>query len=151
MVMQRGRTSRIPRAGTIAALGSAENASPAAGARGQQWNQFRGPNGDGMSEATGLPVEFGESSRVRWKTAIHDEGWSSPVIWGDQIWLTAACADGSQPRGRRHLRVRPGHRRGVVARSPSGLGMERDLSPDLPQWPGLRHYRPGKGAVGLPA
>ena len=59
------------------------NAEPAV-----NWNQFRGPNGDGISTATDLPVEFDESRLVRWKTAIQDSGWSSPVLWGNQIWLT---------------------------------------------------------------
>jgi hypothetical protein len=31
---------------------------------------------------------------VAWKTAIHDRGWSSPVIWGNQVWLTTATRDG---------------------------------------------------------
>ena len=60
------------------------------------WNQFRGPNGDGKSFAKNLPVEFSEKKNVRWKTPIHDEGWSSPVVWGNQIWLTTGREDGSE-------------------------------------------------------
>jgi outer membrane protein assembly factor BamB len=60
----------------------------------ENWPQFRGPDGDGMSDATGLPVTFSETENVRWKTAIHGKGWSSPVVWGDQIWLTTAPEDG---------------------------------------------------------
>src|SRR5438445_4397914 len=60
------------------------------------WNQFRGPNGAGHSDATGLPVKWSEKENVVWKTAIHDKGWSSPVIWGNQIWLTTARADGKE-------------------------------------------------------
>ena len=52
------------------------------------WCQFRGPNGDGISVAKDLPVEFDEAKHVRWKTSIPDSGWSSPVIWEDEIWLT---------------------------------------------------------------
>lgn len=52
------------------------------------WPQFRGPTGDGHSSAKNLPVTWSETENIRWKTAIHDKGWSSPVIWGDQIWLT---------------------------------------------------------------
>ena len=58
------------------------------------WNQFRGPNGDGKSDAQNLTIQFTESRNVRWKTPIHDRGWSSPVIWNNQIWLTTATADG---------------------------------------------------------
>jgi outer membrane protein assembly factor BamB len=68
----------------------------AAVAETKHWPQFRGPNGDGTSAATGLPQEWSESKNVRWKTAIHDKGWSSPVVWGDQIWLTTAKEDGHE-------------------------------------------------------
>ena len=60
------------------------------------WNQFRGPRGGGTSDAKSLPVEFGETKNVRWKTPIHDEGWSSCVVWGNQIWLTTAHRSGKQ-------------------------------------------------------
>jgi outer membrane protein assembly factor BamB len=76
--------------GQAAATDPADPADPA-----RHWNQFRGPSGDGHSPATGVPVTFGEES-VRWKTPIHDEGWSSPVIWGDQVWVTTAREDGTQ-------------------------------------------------------
>jgi outer membrane protein assembly factor BamB len=61
---------------------------------GDNWAQFRGPSGDGHSDAKELPVTFGESERVKWKTAIHGKAWSSPVIWGDQVWLTTATEAG---------------------------------------------------------
>ncbi|MHC4518625.1 MAG: family 16 glycoside hydrolase, partial [Planctomycetota bacterium] len=60
------------------------------------WNQFRGPHGDGKSLTKDLPAEFSETKNVRWKTPIHDKGWSSPVVWGDQIWLTTGRQDGSE-------------------------------------------------------
>ena len=57
----------------------------------ENWNQFRGPRGDGTSTATGLPVKFAEGSpEIVWKTPIPGRAWSSPVIWGKQIWLTNA-------------------------------------------------------------
>jgi len=58
------------------------------------WWQFRGPAGDGHAVATKIPFEWNEKSNVVWKTPIHDRGWSSPVIWGTQIWLTTATEDG---------------------------------------------------------
>ncbi len=57
----------------------------------QSWNQFRGPNGDGTTTAKGLPVTFGEGSpEIVWKTPIPGRAWSSPVVWGKQIWVTNA-------------------------------------------------------------
>lgn len=58
------------------------------------WNQFRGPNGDGRAETDRLPARWSETENVVWKTAIHGRGWSSPVVWGDRIWLTTATEDG---------------------------------------------------------
>ncbi len=68
---------------------------PAARA-GDHWPQFRGPSGDGHSDATGVPREWSETRHVRWKTAIHGRAWSSPVLWGSQVWLTTATKDGKE-------------------------------------------------------
>ncbi|HEY2786173.1 MAG TPA: PQQ-binding-like beta-propeller repeat protein [Fimbriiglobus sp.] len=59
------------------------------------WNQFRGPTGDGIAPASSKPpVKWSEKENVRWKTAIHDKGWSSPVVWGDKVWVTTAQEKG---------------------------------------------------------
>lgn len=55
-----------------------------------EWPQFRGPDANGHSEATGLPLEWSETKNVRWKVAIPGDGHSSPVISGNQIWVTTA-------------------------------------------------------------
>ena len=63
-----------------------------------EWPQFRGPDGQGHAEAVGLPMRWGENQNIRWKTPIPGHGWSSPVVSGDQIWLTTATNDGSSLR-----------------------------------------------------
>ena len=55
-----------------------------------EWPQFRGPDGQGHTTATGLPIIWSETENVVWKTEIPGEGHSSPVISGKQIWLTTA-------------------------------------------------------------
>ncbi len=62
----------------------------------KQWWQFRGPNGNGHTDSSGLPLEWDEKKNVIWKTPIHHRGWSSPVIWNDQIWMTTATKDGTK-------------------------------------------------------
>jgi outer membrane protein assembly factor BamB len=52
------------------------------------WNQFRGPNGQGVAQADRICVHFGPDSNVLWKTAV-GPGHSSPVIWNNRIFLTA--------------------------------------------------------------
>ena len=76
----------------IAALGLL--AAPAPG--GENWPQFRGPGGNGQSDATGLPLVWSENRNVTWKTAVHGRGWSSPAIWGNQIWMTTANRKGRE-------------------------------------------------------
>jgi len=59
------------------------------------WPEFRGPDQNGHApESANLPTEWAEDKNVTWKTEIHGKGWSTPVIWGDQIWLTTATEDG---------------------------------------------------------
>lgn len=63
---------------------------------GADWPQFRGPNGDGHAKSPALPLAWAENRNVAWKTSIHGRGWSSPVILGDQVWLTTATTDGRE-------------------------------------------------------
>lgn len=60
------------------------------------WPCFRGPSGQGVSDAKNLPIEVGDKQNVKWKTPIHGKAWSSPVIWKDQVWLSSATADGKE-------------------------------------------------------
>ena len=62
------------------------------------WPQFRGPTGQGHSDEQGLPLNWSETNSVRWKVAIPGKGWSSPVIQGDQVWLTTATEEGKSLR-----------------------------------------------------
>jgi len=54
----------------------------------EDWSQFRGPNGSGVSSSTGLPVEFGRGKNLLWQTAL-PAGHSSPVLTRDRIFVTA--------------------------------------------------------------
>jgi outer membrane protein assembly factor BamB len=51
------------------------------------WSRFRGPNGGGVADDTGLPIEFSPDKNVVWKTEI-SKGHSSPVFGEDAIFLT---------------------------------------------------------------
>ena len=67
-------------------LVSLQFAAPAA----DDWPQWRGPAGQGHSDATGLPTKWDAEKNVSWKTSILGRGWSSPVIAGEHVWLTTA-------------------------------------------------------------
>ena len=60
------------------------------------WFQFRGPQGDGTAPGQHPPTSWSDTENVRWKTPIHGRGWSSPVVLGDEIWLTTATTDGKK-------------------------------------------------------
>ena len=63
-------------------------------AEAENWPRFRGPTGNGISTETGLPLEWNLTKGVAWKTPIPGKGWSSPIAWGERIFLTAALQDG---------------------------------------------------------
>ena len=65
---------------------------------GDDWPQFRGPLGNGHSDATGLALTWSDTQNVKWKTAVPGEGWSSPVILGNQVWMQTALDHGKSLR-----------------------------------------------------
>jgi outer membrane protein assembly factor BamB len=71
----------------------------------ETWAQWRGPLGTGVAPEAKPPVEWSEDKNVRWKTAIPGKGHSTPVVWGDIIFLTTAIPYG-EPIAPRF--VRPG-------------------------------------------
>jgi outer membrane protein assembly factor BamB len=60
------------------------------------WTHFRGSSLNGIAETGDFPVQWSEESGIVWKTSIHGRGWSSPVIYGDQVWVTTATPEGNQ-------------------------------------------------------
>jgi outer membrane protein assembly factor BamB len=58
-------------------------------ALGQNWPRFRGPNGEGTSEATTIPVRW-TTADYRWRVKLPGTGHSSPVVWGDRVFVTSA-------------------------------------------------------------
>ncbi|MCH7988166.1 MAG: PQQ-binding-like beta-propeller repeat protein [Planctomycetes bacterium] len=62
----------------------------------EDWTEFRGPTGQGLSSAKNLPVRWSSTENVRWKVEIPGKGWSSPVVFRDRIFLTTSV---SRPGG----------------------------------------------------
>lgn len=52
------------------------------------WPQFRGPESRGVGEGTALPIKWSATDNVEWKTDLPGRGWSSPIVWGDRIFVT---------------------------------------------------------------
>ena len=83
---------------TISVFTSLFFAMPVFAQEPEQWSRLRGPNGQGISTATGLPTQWSDTENIAWKTPIPGEGWSSPVIWNDHIFLTSATDGGKECR-----------------------------------------------------
>jgi outer membrane protein assembly factor BamB len=62
----------------------------------ENWPRFRGPNGQGHSSETGLPLSWSATTNVSWKKAIPGDGWSSPIVWNGQVFLTSATDNGTK-------------------------------------------------------
>ena len=62
-------------------------------ARGQEWTRFRGPDGTGIGRGASIPTSFADDG-YRWKVKLPAPGHSSPVLWGERIFLTCAPPSG---------------------------------------------------------
>ena len=58
------------------------------------WPQWRGPLGTGVAPNADPPMEWSETKNVRWKVALPGKGHSTPIVWGDRIFLTTAVPYG---------------------------------------------------------
>ena len=89
MVMKRGTLIRIcscwllPFAAVQTEVSFAEN-----------WPCFRGPTRQGISHEEGVPLKWSATSNIIWKTPIPGEGWSSPIVFDDHIYVTTATDGG---------------------------------------------------------
>ena len=79
----------------LACLGFAISITTAA-ARADNWERFRGPNGDGIAFDKNIPIKFNATEGVLWKVPIAGDGHSSPIIWGDRLFLQTSSLDGSE-------------------------------------------------------
>ncbi|MCA9056508.1 MAG: PQQ-binding-like beta-propeller repeat protein [Planctomycetaceae bacterium] len=75
--------SAVNAAGPVRSVSNNVAAAPEA-----VWPRFRGPAGDGSSAATGLPLEWSASDHIAWKIPLPGPGASSPIVWGDRVYLT---------------------------------------------------------------
>ena len=62
------------------------------------WPQFRGPNHQGTSSETSLPLKWSPTENIAWKTEIPGDSWSSPIVYGDRTFVTTATDNGQTAR-----------------------------------------------------
>jgi outer membrane protein assembly factor BamB len=59
----------------------------------ENWPRFRGPGGVGIGDDRPLPVQWDKKANIVWQTEVPGRGWSSPIIWGDRVFVTAVLND----------------------------------------------------------
>jgi outer membrane protein assembly factor BamB len=60
------------------------------------WTHFRGSNLNAIATETQVPLVWNDSTNIMWKTDIAGKGWSSPVVYGNQVWVTTATENGKK-------------------------------------------------------
>ena len=114
-----------PPTGSAAGQGPAVQMVADEGEGARYWPRWRGPSGQGLVSGTGYPDTWSATENVLWRTPVPGSGNSSPIVWGDRIFLTTAY-DGGQ-------------RMSVIAyRRSDGVQLWETFSPDGSRGP--RHH-----------
>jgi outer membrane protein assembly factor BamB len=129
---------RLVLALTIAAASLVSVFAQAGPAAERFWGQWRGPLATGVSKTADPPLEWSESKNVRWKIEIPGRGHSSPVVWGDRVYLMTAVPAGitgpaqHDPRG--GIQPRVAHRFVVMAinRKDGTIAWEKTVREEAP-------------------
>lgn len=89
----------------VISLGIATLSSFVGAAAAGNWPQWRGPDGSGISSEKNLPDEWSATKNIKWKTPIEGRGHSSPIVWGNRIFLTTAIEGAVVPgaKGVKHM------------------------------------------------
>jgi outer membrane protein assembly factor BamB len=69
------------------------------------WPAFRGGDRAGLADAKALPAAWDDRTNVAWKAEVPGAGWSSPVVWGTRVFVTAAVSDDKQRTPRKGLYI----------------------------------------------
>src|SRR6478609_4523136 len=77
----------------------------------ENWPQYRGSHSDGLGEGATLPETWSTTENVVWKVKVPGWGWSSPIVWGDKVFVTSAVSEKELPTP--HVGGYPGSHMGV--------------------------------------
>src|SRR5215213_3367654 len=91
------------------------------------WPQWRGPLGTGVSTEKGLPTEWSAKQNVAWRAELSGLGVSSPVVWGNQVFVTYQIGAGTLRKGNHPTFVQEGN---PADAGETPLGGARPAAPD---------------------
>lgn len=98
LLIMGGMVLMIMAASWVTLIGANLGRSVVTRALAEEWPGWRGPTRQGLSSETGLPTRWSATENVAWKTAIPGEGWSSPIVYEDNVFLTTATEAGASCR-----------------------------------------------------
>ena len=108
-----------------------------AGSAEQNWGQWRGPRGNGLSPNGDPPVEWSESKNVKWKIAIPGEGHATPIVWDNLIFIQTAVPVAKKPEANLNLNL-----------APQFAGLQQQAQQPPPNDSRVRPREPGQGQPG---
>jgi outer membrane protein assembly factor BamB len=113
-----------------------------AGASAQDWPQWRGPSGLGVSPESGLPTTW-SAEQVAWKAPLEGLGASSPIVWGDLVVVTSQVGSAALAGGARHPQLARDDR--ALAERERPIGGRRAEAPDGKLWLVVEAFRRSDG------
>ena len=75
----------------------------------ENWPQWRGPASTGVSTETGLPERWSDTENIAWRAPVRGLGISSPVVWGDQVFVTSQIGRSARRAGNHPTLVQGGN------------------------------------------
>jgi outer membrane protein assembly factor BamB len=116
-------------------------------ARADNWPAWRGPTGQGHSTESNLPLNWSATKNVKWKVELENPGNSTPVVWGDRIFLTQANKDANPKKDEKGKIDNKARRDGTIrsllclSRIDGKVLWQQDVRYDTPEtnWPGISY------------
>lgn len=113
---------------------------------GKNWPAFRGSDARGVGSGDTLPIEWNATKNVEWKQDISGRGWSSPIVWGGQVFVTTVETDGKYEEPKKGLYF--GGERGIPPKAKhSWKVLAFDLQTGEPKWSRTVHVGPPDGTI----
>src|SRR5438552_2177428 len=110
------------------------------------WPQFRGPDSAGVSDNPSLPDHWSTNENVAWSVPLSGRGWSSPIVWGERVFVTAVASEGEMESPKKGLYF-GGERKEIPQAKHHWLVLCLDLNSGKELW--RKEARSGSPATGL--
>ena len=108
----------------------------------QHWPQWRGPSGHGVSAESGLPTNWSATENLAWRTPLAGLGTSSPIVWGDRVFVTSQIGRTALADGQAHPLLARDDR--ALADHETPIGGSR-AEPDAKVWLVVEAFRRSDG------